>query len=145
MKFNADRHFIYIIVRADKHKKQLQSYYKLTEADLEEITKEWSIDLLIPAEPMEIFDIDSPEAVQDTPGPNKKKKTDEVQDLSSASVKTYSMSPEKGGDGEEINGTEDEQRKGEVTPLRDEEDPSKKRKVSSPKPSSWKRSKNPYN
>jgi hypothetical protein len=58
-------------------------------------------------------------------------------------VKTASMSPEQGGDGEEIDGTEAEQRKGEVTPPRDEEDPSKKRKVSPPKPSSRKRSKAP--
>jgi hypothetical protein len=136
MKFNVDRHFIYITARADEHKKQLQSYYKLMEEDLEEITKEWSTDLLIPADPAEISDIDSPEATQDTPRPRKTKKTEEVQDLSSASVKTASMSPEKGGDGEEIDGIEAEQRKGEVTPPRDEEDPSKKRKVSPPKPSS---------
>jgi uncharacterized protein YsxB (DUF464 family) len=55
MKFNADRHFIYITVHsADEHKKQLQSYYKLMEEDLEEITKDWSADLLIPADPVEI-------------------------------------------------------------------------------------------
>jgi hypothetical protein len=59
---------------------------------------------------VEISDIDSPEAAQDTPGPRKTKKTDEVQDLSSASVKTSSMSPEQGGDGEEIDGTEAEQK-----------------------------------
>jgi hypothetical protein len=53
------------------------------------------------------------------------------------------MSLEQGGDGEEIDGTEDEQRKCEVTPPRDEEDPSKKRKVSLQKTSSWKRSKSP--
>jgi hypothetical protein len=47
-------------------------------------------------------------------------------------VKTASASPEQGGDGEEIDGTEAEQKKGEVTPPRDEEDPSKKRKVSPP-------------
>jgi hypothetical protein len=41
----------------------------------------------------------------------------------------------------EIDGTEVEQKKGEVTPPRDEEDPSKKRKVSPPKPSSRKKSK----
>ena len=51
MKFNIDRHFIYIIARVDEHKQQLQSYYKLTEEDLEEITKEWSADLLISTEP----------------------------------------------------------------------------------------------
>jgi hypothetical protein len=72
MKFCADRHFIYITTRADEHKEQLQSYYKLTEEDLEEITKDWSADLLIPAEPTEMSDPDSPEIMhkeQDTPGP----------------------------------------------------------------------------
>jgi hypothetical protein len=71
MKFNADRHFIYITARADEHQEQLQSYYNLTEEDLEEITKERSIDLLIPAKPIEISDIDSPEDThreQNTPG-----------------------------------------------------------------------------
>jgi hypothetical protein len=141
MKFSADHHFIYITARADEHKQQLQSYYKLTEEDLEEITKDWSVDLLIPADPAEISDIDSPETAQDTPGPSRIKKTEEVQDLDSASMKTASISPEQGGDGREIDGTEVEQKKGEVTPPRDEEDPSKKRKVSPPKPSSRKKSK----
>jgi hypothetical protein len=45
MKFSVDHHFIYITVRGDEHKQQLQSYYKLTEDDLEEITKEWSTDI----------------------------------------------------------------------------------------------------
>jgi hypothetical protein len=31
MMFNVDHHFIYIIARADEHKEQLQSYYKMTE------------------------------------------------------------------------------------------------------------------
>jgi hypothetical protein len=60
MKFNANHHFIYITVQADKHKKKFQSYYKLTKEDLEEITKEWSIKLLILANPMDISDIDIP-------------------------------------------------------------------------------------
>jgi hypothetical protein len=51
MKFSADRHFLYITTHADEHKQQLQSYYRLTEEDLEEITKEWSVDLLVPADP----------------------------------------------------------------------------------------------
>jgi hypothetical protein len=141
MNFSADQHFIYITAHADEHKQQLQSYYKLTEEDLEEITKEWSTDLLIPADPVEISDIDNPETMQNTPGPSKTKKTEEAQDVSSASVKTASISPEKGGDGKEVEGTKSEQNKGEVTPPRDEEDPSKKRKVSPPKPSSQKKSK----
>jgi hypothetical protein len=93
MKFNADQHFIYITVCANEHKQQLQSYYKLKKKDLEDITKDWLVDILIPADPMEISNIDNPENAQDTPGPNKTKKTEEVQDLSSASVKTSSISP----------------------------------------------------
>jgi hypothetical protein len=41
VKFCVDRHFIYITARRDKHKEDLQSYYKLIEEDIEEITKEW--------------------------------------------------------------------------------------------------------
>jgi hypothetical protein len=48
VKFLADRHFIYIIVRGDEHKEELQSYYKLTNEDMEEISKEWLIEFLIP-------------------------------------------------------------------------------------------------
>jgi hypothetical protein len=106
MKFSADRHFIYITACADEHKKQLQSYYKMTEEDLEEITKDWSADLLIPVDPVEMSDIDSPEAAHDTPGPSKTKKNEEAQDVSSTSAKTASISPEQGGDGREIDGTE---------------------------------------
>jgi hypothetical protein len=54
----------------------LPSYYKLIEEDLEEITKDWSEDLLIPTDPAEMFDLDSLETVhkeQDTPGPSKMK------------------------------------------------------------------------
>jgi hypothetical protein len=69
-----DRHFIYLTPRADEHQEQLQSYYKLTEEDLEEITKEWSVDLLVSADPAEMSDIDSPRTAQDTPGPSKTKK-----------------------------------------------------------------------
>jgi hypothetical protein len=83
----------------------------LTEEDLEEITKEWSVDLLIPADPMEISDIDSPKAVHDTPGPSKTKKNEDTQDVSSTSAKTASISAEQGGDGREIDGTEVNRRK----------------------------------
>jgi hypothetical protein len=54
---------------------------------------------------------------------------------------TTSLSPAKGGDEEELGGTEVEQRKGEVTPPRDEADPSKKRKTTPPRPSSRKKTK----
>jgi hypothetical protein len=45
-------------------------------------------------------------------------------------MKTASISIEQGGDAKEIDGIEAEQKKGKFTPPRDEEDPSKKRKVS---------------
>jgi hypothetical protein len=60
IKFSTDRHFIYITSCTDGNEKQIQSYYKLTEEELEEITKEWLMDLLIPADPAEISDIDNP-------------------------------------------------------------------------------------
>ena len=91
MKFNADRHFIYITARAEEHKKKLQSYYKLVEEDLEEITKDWSMNLLILAHPVEISDIDNPETTQHTPGPSGAKKTEEVHRIDSASEKTASI------------------------------------------------------
>jgi hypothetical protein len=72
------------------------------EEDLEEITKDWSMDLLIPVDPTEISDIDSTETALDTPEPINIKKIEEVHDLDSASANTASISPEQGGDGEEI-------------------------------------------
>jgi hypothetical protein len=106
------------------------------EDDLEEITKEWSADLLVPVDPAKMSDVDSPKTTLDIARPSKIKKTEEVKDLDSASIKTTSISAEQGGDGTKI-----EQKKGEVTLPRDEEDPSKKRKVSPPKPSSRKKMK----
>jgi hypothetical protein len=135
MKLSADQHFTYITVHTDEHKKQLQSYYKLTEEDLEEITKDWSVEIFIPADPTETSDIDSLEETQDTPGPSGAKKTKEVQELDSASMKNASISPEKGGDGEELGDKEVEQNK------RDKVDPLKKRKGSPSKPSSQKKEK----
>jgi hypothetical protein len=105
MKFSVDHHFIYITMHVDEHKQQLQSYYKLTEEDIKEITKDWSVDLLIPTNPMEFSDVDSPKAAQDTPGPSKMKKPEEVHDVDSASVRTASITPDEGDDGEEIEGT----------------------------------------
>jgi hypothetical protein len=86
-------------------------------------------------------DVESPEAMPDTPGPSKTKKDDEVQDVHSTSTKTTSISPAQGGDGEELGGTEVEKNKGEVTPPREEEDPTKKRKITPPNPSSQKKTK----
>jgi hypothetical protein len=44
--------------------------------------------------------VDSPEAMPDTPGLHKTKKDVEVQDIHNTSTKTASLSPAKGGDDE---------------------------------------------
>jgi hypothetical protein len=129
IKFNADRHFTYITTHTDEHKQQLQSYYKLTEEDLEQITKEWSTNLLVPAYPTEISDVVSHEAILDTPEPSKTKMDDEFHDIHSTSTKTTSISPMQGGGGEELGGTEVEKNKGEVTLPRS---PHPKRKLRPP-------------
>jgi hypothetical protein len=49
-KFRTYSHFIYIIVHGDEHKEELQSYYKLTEEDMEEITKKWPTKFLVPVD-----------------------------------------------------------------------------------------------
>jgi hypothetical protein len=140
MKFSADYHFTYITSHGDEHKQQLQSYYKLTEDDLEEITKEWSVDLLVAADPADMFDKEIPKAMLDTPRPSKTKKDDEVEDVPSTSTKTTSISSVQGGDGDKLVGTEVEQNRGKVTPPGEEEDPSMKRKIKPQKPSSRKKS-----
>jgi hypothetical protein len=69
-------------MQVDEHKEELQSYYNLMEEDLEDITKDWSADLLIPVEPIEMsdFELDSSKATHKehgTPRPNRRKKTKE--------------------------------------------------------------------
>jgi hypothetical protein len=49
-KFHIDSHFIYITTHRDEHKEELQLNYKLTEEDVEEITKEWPAEFLVPVE-----------------------------------------------------------------------------------------------
>jgi hypothetical protein len=71
---------------------------------LEDIIKEWSADLLVPSDPTEMFDVDSPKTASDIARPRKIKKTEEVKDLDSASVKTMSISAEQGGSLEEKEG-----------------------------------------
>jgi hypothetical protein len=66
---------------------------------LEQITKEWSAELLVPVDPAEISDVESPKDILDTPGPSKTKMDDEVQDIHSTSTKTTLISPAKGDDG----------------------------------------------
>jgi hypothetical protein len=116
-------------------------YYKLTEEDLEQISKEWSEELLVAVEPTEMSDVHSPEAMSDTPRPRKTNKDYEVQDVHSTSTKTTSITPAQGGDGEELGGIESEKNKGEVTPPREEEDTSNKRKITPPNPSSQNKTK----
>jgi len=47
MNFHAYPLFIYITARKDESKEELQSYYKLTDDDMEHITKEWSEEFLV--------------------------------------------------------------------------------------------------
>jgi hypothetical protein len=136
MKFSTDHHFTYITVHGDEHKQQVQSYYKPTEDDLEDITKEWSADLLVAVDLADMSDKEIPEAMLDTPGPSRTNKDDEFEDVPSTFTKTTSISPMQGGDGDELGGTKVEQNKGKVTPPREEEDPSMKRNMTPPKPSS---------
>jgi hypothetical protein len=113
----------------------------LIEEDLENITKEWSTNLLVAADPAEMFDMDRTEVMPDTPGPRKTKKDYKFQDVHSTSTKTTSISPMQGGDGEELGGTKVEKKEGDVTPPREEEDPSKKRNITPPNPSSQNKTK----
>jgi hypothetical protein len=76
--FHTDRHFIYITAHRDKSKEELQSYYKLTDEDMEEITKEWSVEFLVPVEKTELSNpviIGSPLVTQmEWDGPSNAKK-----------------------------------------------------------------------
>jgi hypothetical protein len=130
----------------------------LTEEDMEEITKEWPAEFLVPVEDVELSDPDiigSPLVTQvehdGQSSAKKKKKKEEVQDIESdekdnASEETAPDSP-AGGGGDEVNQEEggeegDKKEKGEVTPPKDpltEVETSKKRKVSPQKPSARKK------
>jgi hypothetical protein len=70
---------------------------------LEEITKDWSKTSLFHQTLQRYLTSTVPETMQDTPKPSRTKKTEEVQDLDSASMKIASISPEQGGNDEEIN------------------------------------------
>jgi hypothetical protein len=157
-KFHADRHFIYITARRDESKEELQSYYKLTDEDMEEITKEWPAEFLVPVEDAELSDPDiigSPLVTRvehdGQTSAKKKKKKEEVQNIETdeednASEESRPDSP-TGGGGDEVKsrrrrGRRRKSRKGEVTPPKDpptEAETSKKRKVSPQKPSARKK------
>jgi hypothetical protein len=99
------------------------------------------VDLLIPADPTEVSNIESPKPAQNTPGPSKTKKTkqtnkdEDVQYVDNRSVRNASITLEKGGNGKDLEGVE--QRPG------DEVEIIKKRKGSPPESSSQKKSKAP--
>jgi hypothetical protein len=91
-KFHTDRHFIYITTCREKNKGELQSYYKLTEEDMEEITKEWPTKFLVPFGDAELSDFDLIRSFVVTrtecDGPSntkKNKKKEEVQEISNTS------------------------------------------------------------
>jgi hypothetical protein len=103
MKFYADRHFIYNNVHGDEHKEELQSYYKIIEEDLEEIIKEWPVELLILVDQAELSDPDligSPVVTHEeygAPNSSRKKRKEDVQEINNASEKIASNSPSRGG------------------------------------------------
>jgi hypothetical protein len=153
MNFRADRHFIYITTHVDEIKEELQSYYKLTEEDLEEITKEWPAEFLIPVDQATLSDpnlIRSPVVSckeYDAPKNSRKNKED-VQEIHNISEETTSDSPSRGEDNEvdkeEKEGEEDKKRQGKLTPPRKplvEVEISKKIKVFVMKPTLQKKSK----
>jgi hypothetical protein len=117
---------------------------------MEEITKEWPVEFLVPVEDTKLSnpDIIGSQSViraeYDAPSSNRKKKKEDVQEINNASVKTASDSPGDDEVSQDKEGEEDKQKQGEVTPPRDpidEAETSKKRKVSPTKPSSQKKSK----
>jgi hypothetical protein len=73
----------------DENKEELHLYYKITDEDMEKITKEWLEEFLVPVVDVELSDIDtigSPivtqvEHVGQSSGTMKKKKQEEVQDI----------------------------------------------------------------
>jgi hypothetical protein len=91
VKFCVDRQFIYITTRRDEHKEELQSYYKLIEEDMEEITKVWPAELLILVNHAKLSDHDLIRSLvvtcedYDAPSGRRRKKKEEVQELNNAS------------------------------------------------------------
>jgi hypothetical protein len=45
-------------MRRDESKEELQYYYKLTDEDMQDITKEWSVEFLVPFEDAELSNPD---------------------------------------------------------------------------------------
>jgi hypothetical protein len=110
---------------------------------MEEITKEWPAEFLIPVDQAELSDPDLIDSLvvtheeYDPPNSSRRKKKEEVQDLNNTSKVTSSYSLGGGGgdevDKEENDGKEYKLEQGEVTPPNDpldEVETFKKRKVS---------------
>jgi hypothetical protein len=99
VKFHVDRHFIYITAYRDKYKEELQSYYKHTEEEMEEITKEWPTEFLILVDQEELSDLNLIKSLvvtreeYDAPSSTKKKMKEEVQETNNTSEETASDSP----------------------------------------------------
>jgi hypothetical protein len=113
-KLCADRHFIYIIVSKDEIKEELQSYYKLTDENMEYITKERPEEFLVPIADAELSDVEiigNPlvtwvKHVGQT-NAKKKKKKEEVQDVETDEQDKASEgngSGSLGGGGDEVDG-----------------------------------------
>jgi hypothetical protein len=113
LKFWEDRDFIYVTVCRGEHKEDIQSYYKLTEEYMEEITKEWTEKILIPVKKTNLSDPDlirSPVVTHkeyDAPSSSKNKNKEKVQELNDTSEETTPDSPEGGG-GDEVDKEEDQ-------------------------------------
>jgi hypothetical protein len=123
-KFHADPHFIYITARRDEHQERLQSYYKLTNVDMEQIIKDWPEAFLVPISDVDLSDTDtigSPmvtraEHVGQSGGTKKQKehkKQIEVQDIESDEEEEEETSGDSGssspGGGEDkVEGQEEE-------------------------------------
>ena len=73
---------------------------------MEEITKEWPIEILVPVDQAELFDPDLIGSLMvtreeyDAPSSSRRKKKEEAQELNIASEETTSNSPRWGGDDE---------------------------------------------
>jgi hypothetical protein len=59
VKFRVDPHFIYITTHRYENQEELQSYYKLTDEDMEHITKEWSKEFLVLVTDAELSNTDT--------------------------------------------------------------------------------------
>jgi hypothetical protein len=114
VKFYIDRHFIYITTHRDESKEELQSYYKLTDEDMEKITKERMEEFLVLVDDVELFDTDiiriplvtQFDYVGQSSRTKKKKNQGDVQNIEtdeedSTSEENGSSSPTGGGGGGE--------------------------------------------